>query len=121
MYNIKIHCSRRHTIMRVLIIFISSIIFSSACANSNFPERPITVVVPFAPGGATEAPIRFAAKYITETLGHTVIIENKPGGNSIIGATHVARANPDGYTLLYSSDSAVVLNPLLYNDLPYSV
>jgi tripartite-type tricarboxylate transporter receptor subunit TctC len=88
--------------------------------SASYPSRPIRVVVPYAPGGATDIMARGVAQKLSEILGQPVIIDNKPGANSGIGAADVARATPDGHTLLFTNDATFVLNPLLFASLPYN-
>ena len=84
-----------------------------------YPSKPIHIVVPFAPGGITDILARALAQRLTEAWGQQVVIENKPGANSHIGADLVAKAAPDGYTLLVSADTTFVMNPHLYAKLGY--
>src|SRR5207237_4895841 len=74
----------------------------------------------YAAGGGTDAGSRLLASKMSDGLGSPVIVENKPGANSIIGATFVAKAPADGYTLLYSAVGTLAVNPALYADLPYN-
>jgi tripartite-type tricarboxylate transporter receptor subunit TctC len=85
----------------------------------NYPSRAIHIVVPFPPGGPTDILSRIVAKEMTASWGQTVVIENRPGADTMIGAEVVAKADPDGYTLLAAMDSTMVLNPLLKKELPY--
>ncbi|MET0964542.1 MAG: tripartite tricarboxylate transporter substrate binding protein [Noviherbaspirillum sp.] len=85
----------------------------------DFPTKPITLVVPFPPGGATDMIARQVGKALGDRLGQTVIVENKAGAGTIIGAGAVARAAPDGYTLLISSGTTFTVNPAIYAKLPY--
>ena len=80
-----------------------------------WPERTITIVVPFQPGGASDSLGRVLIKPLTEALGKTVVIENRPGAGGNIGISAVARARPDGYTLLLTS-SVIVVNSSLYKN-----
>lgn len=89
-------------------------------ASAAYPDRPITLVVPYAPGGSTDAMARGLANELSKELGQPVIVENKPGANTIIASSTVARAKPDGYTVLVASSASMVLNPLLYNKLNYN-
>jgi tripartite-type tricarboxylate transporter receptor subunit TctC len=86
---------------------------------SSYPNRPIHIVVPFPPGGPTDILSRIIGQEMTASWGQPVVIENRPGADTAIGATVVAKADPDGYTLLAAMDSTMVLNPLLKKDLPY--
>jgi tripartite-type tricarboxylate transporter receptor subunit TctC len=84
-----------------------------------FPARAVKIVVPTSPGGATDAFSRALATRLSETWGQPVLVENRPGANQILGADHVSKAAPDGYTLLVSDASSFVINPHLYKKLPY--
>ena len=85
---------------------------------ASYPERPIKIIVPFAPAGPTDIMARVLATHLGEALGGTVVIENKPGAGGNIGIGIAAHAEPDGYTLLITS-SAYVVNPGLYAKIPY--
>ncbi len=89
-------------------------------AYAAYPERFITFIVPFAPGGPTDVMARMVAGPLGELLGQSVIIENRGGAGGNIGIGAVARATPDGYTMLLTS-SAYVVNPSLYKNVPYDV
>ena len=92
---------------------------ATAHAQGKYPERAIRVVIPFSPGGNTDLlGRRFAAK-LTPLLGQSVIIDNKGGAGGNIGAAEVARAKPDGYTLLIGTSSTHALNPLTMENMPY--
>jgi tripartite-type tricarboxylate transporter receptor subunit TctC len=91
---------------------------SSATAQ-NYPARQITLVVPFAPGGPADFLGRLIGLKMGEDLGQHVVIDNRPGANTIIGAQAVAKAAPDGYTLLMAIDGTLVMNPFLYSKLAY--
>jgi tripartite-type tricarboxylate transporter receptor subunit TctC len=90
----------------------------SAPAEAAFPDRPITLVVPFAPGGPTDIIARILSIAISHSLGQQVIVDNRGGAAGNIGMGQVARAAPDGYTLLLSS-TAIAVNPALFKSLPY--
>ena len=89
-----------------------------AVAADNFPERPIKIVVPFGPGGGGDFIARAWSNELSEVLKQPVIIENKGGGNTVLGTQTVAQASPDGYTLLFVSQ-AIATNPTLLPELPY--
>ncbi len=93
----------------------------SASYAQGTADRPINVIIPFAPGGGTDVLARRIMPKIAEKLGTTVAIENKPGASGSIGAQFVARAAPDGKTLLVGSVSEIGINPGLYPKLPYNV
>ena len=84
-----------------------------------YPERPVTIIVPFTPGGSYDITARTVPARLSETLGQTFLIENKPGANGGIGAAYVAKAKPDGYTLFVGSIGVFAINPVLYKNLPY--
>lgn len=87
-------------------------------ARAAWPERPITMVVPFPPGGPTDLVARVLAKQLTDQLGQTVVVENKGGANGNIGMQYAAAAKPDGYTVLYNT-SSIALSPNLYRALAF--
>jgi tripartite-type tricarboxylate transporter receptor subunit TctC len=93
---------------------------TSADADAkNYPNRPIRMLVPFPPGGPADLIARFVGQKMSEDFGQPVVIENRPGGNTVIGAQAVARAPPDGYTLFIPMDTTLVMNPLVIPNLPY--
>ncbi len=92
-----------------------------ASAQSAFPSRPIRVIVPYAAGGTTDIVGRRMAQRMSELLGQPVVVENRTGGNTAIGAEAVAKAAPDGHTLLFTNDATFVANPVLYPQLSYNV
>ncbi len=89
-------------------------------AAATYPSRSIRIVVPFAAGGASDVLARIIGKKLTDAWGQSVVVENKPGGNAQIGAAMVARAEPDGYTLLVVDLSALTQAPSLMPNLTYS-
>ena len=91
----------------------------AATASAQYPARPITIVVPFTPGGSSDITARTVGQKLSELLGQSIIIDNKPGANGGIGATYVARATPDGYTLFVGSIGVFAINQALYKDLGY--
>lgn len=99
-------------------LFLGTAIFNSI-AQQKYPDRPITIVVPFAAGGATDAIARKVGQSISGKLGQPVIVENRPGMNGSVGATHVARAKADGHTILYGTSSTQAANVALYKNLAY--
>ena len=90
-----------------------------AATAQSYPSRQITLVVPFAPGGPADFLGRLIGQKMGEDLGQQVVIDNRPGANTIIGAQAVAKALPDGYTLLMAIDGTLVMNPFLYSKLAY--
>ena len=92
---------------------------SGALAQSGFPARPIHMVVPFPPGTATDMAARVIGQQLSTSLGQPVVIDNKPGAGGSIAAMEVIRSTPDGYTLLFSSNSAIASNVALLKNIPY--
>lgn len=92
---------------------------ASVAAHAAYPERPITIVVPYAPGGAADAVARVVAARMGAKLGTSVIVDNKAGASGTIGAAYVAKAAPDGYTVLYDA-TPYSINPHLFPKLPYA-
>ncbi len=92
---------------------------SFPATSAEFPDRPARLIVPFTPGGATDILGRLLAEAMGRTLKQPVIVENRPGANTIIGASEAARSRPDGYTMFLAAGSTLVLNPLLYKTLAY--
>jgi tripartite-type tricarboxylate transporter receptor subunit TctC len=90
-----------------------------ALAQGAFPSRPIKLLVGFAAGGLTDIAARGLAQRMSKVLNQNVVVENRPGGQTIIATVAAARAEPDGYTLTFAGTNGMILNPLLYNNLPY--
>jgi tripartite-type tricarboxylate transporter receptor subunit TctC len=91
----------------------------SPASAETYPSRPIRLVVPFAPGGPADFLARLIGQKMGEDLGQQIVIDNRPGANTIIGAQLVAKADPDGYVLLMAIDGTLVMNPFLYSKLSY--
>jgi tripartite-type tricarboxylate transporter receptor subunit TctC len=96
-----------------------ALLASASAFAAGYPERTVTVIVPFTPGGSSDITARTVAQKLGEALGQTFLIENKAGANGAIGAAYVAKAKPDGYTLLVGSIGVFAINPVLYKDLAY--
>jgi len=99
---------------------LSSLAASAALAKENYPDKPIKLVLAFPPGGPTDLVARVLAQKLSEQMGQSVIVDNKPGANGNIGADYVAKAPADGYTVFYNT-SAVALSPALYKKLNYDI
>ena len=91
-----------------------------AQSASNYPDKPVKVIIPFPPGGTLDKIGRMLALKVGEQLGQNFVVENRPGGNGIIGADAVAKSNPDGYTLLFNA-STFVTAPMTMKSVPYKV
>ncbi len=100
-------------------VFVLLLALDMSAAAQTYPDRPVRIVVPFAAGGITDILARALAQQLTGRWRQQVIVENRPGGNSQIGADYVARSAPDGYTLLVSADTTFVMAPHLYSNLKY--
>lgn len=88
-------------------------------AQQNYPTRPIRLVVPWAPGGNVDITARLISGPIAEIVGRTIVVDNRPGAGGSLGANMVAKATPDGYTLLMASSGSVTVNAAVYKSLPY--
>ena len=88
-------------------------------ARAEYPDRPIRLIVPFAPGGVTDTSGRLIAEGLSKRLGHQVVVENKPGASGNIGTQQVATAAPDGYTLVLAFDGTMVINPHVFAKVPF--
>ncbi|MBV7540743.1 tripartite tricarboxylate transporter substrate binding protein [Acidovorax sp. sic0104] len=105
--------------LRFLKPLIAACALAAGLAHAAFPERPITIVVPYAPGGAADAVARVLATRLGAKLGTSVIVDNKAGASGTIGASYVAKASPDGYTVLYDA-TPYSINPHLFPKMPYA-
>ncbi|AZS80344.1 tripartite tricarboxylate transporter substrate binding protein [Achromobacter spanius] len=87
---------------------------------AGYPEKPVTMIVPFVPGGSSDITARSVTPMLSQTLGQTFVVENKPGANSAIGAQALARSTPDGYTMMVGSIGTFAINEALYKNLAYN-
>jgi len=87
----------------------------------DYPTRPVKIIVPFTAGGAPDVLMRLLGQKLSEKWGQGVVVENRAGGNTLIGTVAGAKSAPDGYTLTLAADQTFVLNPMLYSSLPYSM
>jgi len=114
------HPNRRAILMGVGALAASGTLASSdAVAQSPWPAKPIKLVIPFAPGGVTDTSGRIIADYLGKRLGQQVVPDNRPGASGNIGSQAVATAEPDGYTLLLVLDGTFVINPHVYDKVPF--
>jgi tripartite-type tricarboxylate transporter receptor subunit TctC len=86
---------------------------------ADYPTRLIRLIVPYAPGGGADAVARVVARHVGDSLGQSIVVENRGGAGSIIGTDLVAKAEPDGYTLLLGQSGPISINPAVYKSLPY--
>jgi tripartite-type tricarboxylate transporter receptor subunit TctC len=101
-------------------VLLSLLAIATGAFAQAWPARPVTLVVPFAPGGGTDITARTIAARLTQKWGQSVVVENRGGAGGILGAEVVARAKPDGYTLLVANVGITSINPALYAKLPYN-
>ncbi len=94
-------------------------LLAGAVAAQAYPTKPIRMLVPFPPGGPADILARVIAQKMSEDFGQQVIVDNRPGANTVIAAEAAARSAPDGYTLLMAIDSTLAMNPTLFTKLPY--
>jgi tripartite-type tricarboxylate transporter receptor subunit TctC len=92
---------------------------SGAAWAADYPAKPVKIVVPYAPGGGADSVARIVAKKVSENVGQAIVIENKGGAGAILGTDQVAKAEPDGYTLLLGQSGPISINPAVYKSLPY--
>ncbi len=85
----------------------------------SWPSRPLRLVVPYAPGGTTDIIARLIAPPLQESLGQPVVVENRPGAGGNVGTAHVARADPDGYSLVLGTGGTLTINPSMYREMPF--
>ena len=111
--------SRRHLLNTCLLGLVALAAPYAQAQTPSYPHKPIRIVVPFGPGGATDVVARTVADKLSARLGQAVIVENKPGASTMIGADTVAKAAPDGYTLMVSGSSTYSVVPALKERMPY--
>src|ERR1700675_2128 len=107
------------TFLRIAALAIAAAAFSGIASAQDYPNRPVRLIVAFAPGGTADFTARIIADRVQTILGQPVAVENKPGANGAVGAEYVAKSDPDGYTLFFTTGGAGAINPALGSDLPY--
>jgi tripartite-type tricarboxylate transporter receptor subunit TctC len=109
------------TVIKILqrLLAAAACLFAGAAAHAAFPERPVTLVVSYAPGGSADALARVIAVRMSEKLGTSVVVDNRPGASGTIGAAYAAKAAPDGYTVLYDA-TPYSINPHLFAKMPFA-
>jgi tripartite-type tricarboxylate transporter receptor subunit TctC len=108
-----------HCIRLTALALLSALSAAPAFAQTPYPDRPIHIVVPFPAGGPSDVMARLIGEKMGADFGQGVVIDNRPGANTLVGAELAAKAAPDGYTLFMAIDSTLVMNPYLYSKLPY--
>jgi tripartite-type tricarboxylate transporter receptor subunit TctC len=104
---------------RFMLFAVAAVLCTAATAQTRYPAKPIRIIVPFAPAGGTDILARSLGARLGESMGQNVIVENRPGANSIIGTDAVAKSAPDGHTLLFTTQ-VLAINPSLHASMPYS-
>ena len=102
---------------RLVPLLVSAVCLAAgtAAAQDKYPSRPIKVLVPYAPGGAVDIVTRIVTEQMRQNLGQAFVVENKPGANGILAIQDMARARPDGYTIMFGNNNANVITPILYS------
>lgn len=108
-------------LMIVARVFAVLLLLDLSAIAQTYPDRPVRIIVPYAAGGITDILGRALAQQLTDRMGQPVVVENRPGGNSQIGAEYVMHAPPDGYTLMVSADTTFVMAPHLYREKKYAL
>jgi tripartite-type tricarboxylate transporter receptor subunit TctC len=106
--------------MRITIALVAALAVAANASAQTYPSRPVTLIVGFAPGGGTDTVARVMQKKLAEYLGQSVIVENRAGAGGTIAAAVVAKAEPDGYTILLATIAALAVAPHLNSKLPYN-
>jgi tripartite-type tricarboxylate transporter receptor subunit TctC len=101
------------------LLALGAALIATAATAQPYPSKPITIVVPFGAGSGTDSITRIIAQYLQTALNQSVVVENKVGASGVLAATYVARAVPDGYTLLMATNSTHSANPYLFKNLGY--
>jgi tripartite-type tricarboxylate transporter receptor subunit TctC len=112
--------------MRIAGLFLRAVLAAASALSlmpwahaQGYPSKPVTIVVPYSPGGGHDAMARILAERLGERLGQAVLVENKAGANGMLGADYVTRAAPDGYTILFASPAEIVISPTAYKSMRY--
>src|SRR3954468_20597771 len=105
---------------RIALFLLLFVPFAAPAQDAAYPSRPIRILVGYSAGGGNDLIVRLIAPRLSDGLGQPVIVENKPGAQSIIAAETVAKSAPDGYTILMGPSGPMTMNPATYAKLPYS-
>src|SRR5580692_7291861 len=112
--------SKRLALAFASLAFASAVTLANPAAQvTDYPSRPIHLIVPYAAGGAADSIARILARRIGTAIGQTIVVENRGGGGSIVGTEFVNKSEPDGYTLLLGQSGPISINPAVYKNLPY--
>jgi tripartite-type tricarboxylate transporter receptor subunit TctC len=110
-----------HAMFQIITVAAFFVALAAPVNAQTFPNRPVRILVPYAPGGITDIAARLVGAKLGEYWGHQVVVENRPSGNGLIAMTAAVSADPDGYTLVVASGGDVSLNPALLEKMPYDV
>lgn len=102
-------------------VLAASAVATPALAAADYPARSVTMVVAYPPGGSTDTAARLVAESLSKKLGRTFVVENRPGAGGTIGASLVARSNPDGYTLLFGASAETSIAPATMENIPFNI
>ena len=105
--------------LRLILGLYAAVLFAGSVSAQSYPSKPIRLVVGYSPGGGNDLIARIVAARLQEKLGQPVVVDNKPGAQSIVAVELVAKAAPDGYTLLVAPSGPLTINPAVYGKLPY--
>ena len=103
----------------IVTVLLATGLFSQQAALAQYPTKPVHIVVPYPAGGAVDAFARVLTQQLSEMWGQQVVVDNRPGASTMIGAEQVAKSPPDGYTLLLTAELTLVIVPHLYEKIPY--
>lgn len=103
----------------LLLVLFAGASFAASAVAQTYPTKPVKLVVPFSPGGASDLTARTLGQKMGESIGQAIVVDNRPGANGVLGIDAVAKASPDGYTILLTDRGSLTVNPSLYVKLPY--
>ena len=109
-----------HVVIGVALLLAASVFDPRDSYAVDFPNKTVRIVIPFSAGGAPDVLLRILVPHLSEKWKQPVVVDNRPGANTNIGTVAVTKAEPDGHTLLLTSDGTFIFNPLIYSSLPYS-
>ena len=113
-------CLLRRAFIALQMLFLSLAAGAAFAQTEAYPSRPVKLIVPFAPGGSADMLARVLAEGLSKGLGQQVQVENKPGATGVIGTTEVARAKPDGHTLLLGFDGTLTIAPFIQKNVAFN-
>ena len=109
-----------HVVIGVALLLAASVFDPRDSYAVDFPNKTVRIVIPFSAGGAPDVLLRILVPHLSEKWKQPVVVDNRPGANTNIGTVAVTKAEPDGHTLILTSDGTFIFNPLIYSSLPYS-